>query len=125
MSAHAPPHAARGGAHVKSQLPPAQIAVPPLGVAQRVSHAPQFWAEVCRSTHAPPQLTLPSTQASEQAPSEQTKPGAHGLSQAPQWAGSRPTSTQALPHWRRGAAHELVQAPSTHAAVPAAASGQA
>lgn len=70
-------------------------------------------------------MTLPSAQLSEQAPSEQTLPGAHAWSQSPQWLGFSKTSTQAVPQARSGAPQAMVQAPSTQAALPAAGSGQA
>jgi Zn-dependent peptidase ImmA (M78 family) len=57
--------------------------------------------------HWLPHFVLPPLHTSAHVPFEQTSPEAHGVAQAPQFAGSFLMSTQMLPHWVVPPAHEI------------------
>jgi hypothetical protein len=56
-------------------------------------------------------LVAPPAQESEHAPSEQTSPAGHALSQPPQFAGSFSVSAQLWPHFVEPPLHASPQAP--------------
>jgi hypothetical protein len=114
-STQRPRHSVRGAAHPApaAHTPPLH----PCPAGQARPQAPQLALEVDRSMHAPvPQsTTLPMHVMPEQSPPTQRPP--QRLPQAPQLAASLVTSTQAVPHIRRGAAQvggALVHAPPLH-----------
>jgi hypothetical protein len=77
-------------AHLATQRPLAQMALPP----QTVLHAPQWKRSFWRSTQPVPQTSRPAVQPITQAPFWQRAPGAQALPQPPQFAASLCGSVQ-------------------------------
>jgi hypothetical protein len=87
------PHFSWPAAQAKSQTPPAQVGLPPIGTGQLAPQPPQLEGEVATSTQAPPHATLPSPQLDAQLPLEQTSKRSQVAPQAPQSRGSLASST--------------------------------
>jgi hypothetical protein len=77
----------------QAQAPFAQVAPP----EQVRLQAPQWLFEVCRWTHAPPQLVRPAAQLAAHAPALHAWPAGQAVPQAPQFIGSLAASTHFVP----------------------------
>ncbi len=64
---------------------------------QRVPHAPQLAASVCRFAQLPEQLVWPITQSTRHTPFEHTSPERQTVVHVPQWARSLMRLTQPTP----------------------------
>jgi hypothetical protein len=62
-----------------------------------VPHAEQLFGSLVVSVHCCPHGTWPMGQVPVQAPEEQTSPDLHAFPHAPQFKGSDPSVTHALP----------------------------
>jgi hypothetical protein len=118
VSAHELPHGSKPSSQVTVQAPARQMPAPFSGMAQPALHSPQCAFDVARFTHAPLQLVVPLSHASEQMPFEHTLPTAQRSLHVPQCSGSLDVSTHASPHSENPASQRVPHTPWSQTAIP-------
>lgn len=125
-STHTPEQSRKPGWQASTQVPRAQVAMPPGGVGHSLPQAPQFATSAARSRQAEPQGTKPSRQTKAHCESMHTAlPYAGAVHCVPhdrQFPGSRATSTHLSPHLVSPSAHRT--APGGEPPLPAGEPGR-